>query len=120
MLLARLFESLPLICPNCGGDMRSIAFVTEAAPVERILTRIGEPPRPPPIAPARGPPAWEDTPEPMPDWNLVAKPDSGYKFDQRLSWYPPSADGAAASYFGPARCASKSFHQPAEACSWAH
>jgi hypothetical protein len=43
MLLARLFESLPLVCPNCGADMRIIAFVTEAATVLRILTHIGEP-----------------------------------------------------------------------------
>ena len=34
MLLARLFASLPLVCPNCGADMRIIAFVTETAPVE--------------------------------------------------------------------------------------
>jgi hypothetical protein len=34
MLLARLFASLPLSCPNCGADMRLIAFITEAAPVE--------------------------------------------------------------------------------------
>jgi hypothetical protein len=42
MLLARLFESLPLVCPNCGADRRLIAFITAAAPVERILTQIGE------------------------------------------------------------------------------
>jgi len=24
LLLARLFESLPLVCPNCGADMRLI------------------------------------------------------------------------------------------------
>ena len=35
MLLARLFESLPLVCPNCGADMRIVAFLTEAAPVQR-------------------------------------------------------------------------------------
>jgi hypothetical protein len=52
MLLARLFESLPLVCPHCRTDMRIIAFVTEAARVQRILAPIGEPPRPPPIAPA--------------------------------------------------------------------
>jgi hypothetical protein len=57
MLLARLFESLPRVCPNCGADMRIIAFIPEATPIERILTHSGEPPRPPPIAPARGPPA---------------------------------------------------------------
>jgi hypothetical protein len=33
--------------------MRLIAFITEAAPVERIPARIGEPPRPPLISPAR-------------------------------------------------------------------
>jgi hypothetical protein len=44
MLLARPFESLPLVCPDCGADMRIIAFITEAAPVEQLLTPIGEPP----------------------------------------------------------------------------
>lgn len=47
-LRARLFESLPLVCPHCGADMRIVAFVTEAVPVERILTHIGEPAKPPP------------------------------------------------------------------------
>ena len=86
MLLARLFESLPLVRPHCGADMRIIAFVTEAAAVERILAHIGEPSRPPPIAPARGPPAWEDAPEPMPDWDLIGQPEPDVEFDQRVSW----------------------------------
>jgi hypothetical protein len=67
MLLARLFESLPLVCPTCGADIRIIAFITEAATVEQILTHIGEPPRPPPISSARGPPAWDNDPGPTPD-----------------------------------------------------
>jgi hypothetical protein len=29
-LLARIFEVLPLVCPRCGGGMRSLAFLTEA------------------------------------------------------------------------------------------
>ena len=86
MLLARLFASLPLSCPNCGADMRLIAFITEAAPVERILTQIGEPPRPPPTTPARGPPAWDDVPEPMPDWDLLKQPEPDFEFDQRVAW----------------------------------
>jgi hypothetical protein len=86
MLLARLFESLPLVCPNCGADMRIIAFITEAAPVEQILTHIGEPPRPPPISPARGPPAWDETPERMPDWELLQQPEPDFAFDERVSW----------------------------------
>jgi hypothetical protein len=43
MLIARLFLTLPLVCPNCGADMRIIAFVTEAAPARRILNHLGEP-----------------------------------------------------------------------------
>jgi hypothetical protein len=63
-----------------------IAFTTDAATVERILTRIGEPPRPPPIAPARGPPAREDDPEPMPDRESLGQPAHAFEFDQRISW----------------------------------
>ena len=47
----------------------------------RILTHIGEPSRLPPIAPARGPSAWEDTPEPMPDWDLLGQPEPDFAFD---------------------------------------
>ncbi len=86
MLLARLFESLPLTCPNGGADMRIIAFITDAAPVERILVALGEPSRPPPIAPAHGLPAWEDAPEPMPDWDLLRQPGPDVAFDQRIAW----------------------------------
>jgi hypothetical protein len=86
LLLARLFESLPLTCPNCGADRRIIAFVTDAATVERILNHIGEPPRPPPITPARGPPAWDDAPQPLPDWDLLGQPEPELEFDQRITW----------------------------------
>ncbi len=86
LLLARLFEALPLVCPNCGANMRIIAFITEAAPVAQILTHIGEPPRPPPISPARGPPAWDEAPEPASDCDLVAQPEPELEFDQRITW----------------------------------
>ncbi len=66
--------------------MRLIAFITEAAPVERILTHIGEPPRPPPITSARGSPAWDEAPEPMPDWDLLQQPEPDFELDQRVSW----------------------------------
>jgi hypothetical protein len=48
MLLAPVFESLPLTCPNCSADMCIVAFITDAPPVEQILTHIGEPAEPPP------------------------------------------------------------------------
>jgi hypothetical protein len=66
--------------------MRIIACITDAAPVERILRYIGEPSHPPPIAPARGPPAWDDAPEPVPDWDLLGQPQPDVEFDQRVSW----------------------------------
>jgi hypothetical protein len=93
MRLARLFEALPLACPQlrrqhlpAARQVRIVAFITEAAPVAQILTHIGEPPRPPPISPARGPPAWDEAPEPVLDWDLVAQPEPELEFDQRITW----------------------------------
>jgi len=84
MLLARLFASLPLACPHCGADMRIVAFITEATPVQRILNHIGEPPEPPRISPARGPPVWGDGLDSPPDWDALAQPEPEYLFDQQV------------------------------------
>ncbi len=43
MLLARIYESAPLACPQCGADMRIIAFVRDGVSVRRVLAHIGEP-----------------------------------------------------------------------------
>ncbi len=59
LLLARIYEVLPLLCPKCGGEMRIIAFITEAVAIREILGRLGEPTSPPRLKPARGPPLWE-------------------------------------------------------------
>jgi len=56
-LMARVGEEFPLQCPACGGDIRLIAFITEPGPIRKILTHLGEPLEPPPVSPARGPPA---------------------------------------------------------------
>jgi len=65
----------------CGGQMRLIAFITEGAQIKRILEHIGEACEPPHIAPARGPPLWDDCDSQMeegaqiePDWDLAAQP----------------------------------------------
>jgi hypothetical protein len=55
-LMARVGEEFPLECPNCGGDIRLIAFITEPGPIRKILTHLGEPLEQPPVSPARGPP----------------------------------------------------------------
>jgi hypothetical protein len=71
---------------HAGDAEQTAAFLTEAAPVERILLALGEPTEPPPIAPARGPPASDDAPEPVPDWDLLGRPEPDFEFDQRVSW----------------------------------
>jgi hypothetical protein len=88
VLLARIYEILPLTCPRCGSDMRLIAFVTETESVRRILTHLGEPTTPPPVSPARSPPLWEAF-----DWDqtlafdpAAADPESEFDFDQTVSW----------------------------------
>ncbi|GAB4351700.1 MAG: hypothetical protein Kow0060_01110 [Methylohalobius crimeensis] len=50
----------PLVCPECGGQLKIVAFLTEADPIQRLLTHIGEPATPPRIAPARAPPDWQE------------------------------------------------------------
>ena len=86
MPLARIDESGPLTCPQCGADMRMIAFVTDGVSVRRILTHIGELTDPPRIAPARGPPAWEAEAEALQLADPIAQPEPDLQFDQTLSW----------------------------------
>jgi hypothetical protein len=76
MLLAPLFEDLPPVCLQCAADVRIVAFVTETAPVQ-----------PPPIAPARGPPAWDDRrADPVPAWDALAQPGPEQLLDQQVQW----------------------------------
>jgi hypothetical protein len=54
MLIARIYEAaLPLLCPRCASPMRMVAFITQPAVINRILTHLGQPVEPPPISPAR-------------------------------------------------------------------
>ena len=41
VLIARIYEVFPLVCPLCGGPMRIIAFITHSADVRQILEHIG-------------------------------------------------------------------------------
>jgi hypothetical protein len=86
ILLARIYEISPLICSRCGGPVRIVAFITEAAPVQQILQHIGEPHEPPPLHPPRGPPN-----EAVDDQTVCLDDDVNqdrYEFepDQRLNW----------------------------------
>ena len=66
--------------------MRIVAFITDANPVQRMLTHIGEPAQGPPIAPAQGPPAWDDAPAPVPDWETIVQPEPEYVYEQQVQW----------------------------------
>jgi hypothetical protein len=56
-ILARVFLVDPLISPRCGGRMKPVAALTDADSICQYLTGVGLPVDPPPIAPARPPPA---------------------------------------------------------------
>lgn len=93
MLLARIYEAFPLTCPQCGAEMRIIAFITEAMDVRAILEPIGELATPPRIASARGPSSFhEDSVEDAIDaedylqGDPLAQPEPEYGYDQRVSW----------------------------------
>ena len=60
VLMARIYEVFPLVCPICGGPMRIIAFITHSADIRHILEHIGAKTKPPRITPARGPPLWDE------------------------------------------------------------
>jgi hypothetical protein len=90
MLLARIYEAFPLLCPICHAEMRIIAFINEAPTVKKILEHIGESSQPPRIAPARGPPLWEAAAAEQagndPQWDQAAQPAPDFEFDQRIAW----------------------------------
>ena len=89
-LLARIYEVLPLVCSRCGSEMRLIAFITEPRAIAAILTHLGEPITPPPLAPrARAPPELDfmgserTALDQSPRWDLSTPPSvPSFEFDQ--------------------------------------
>ena len=51
-LLKRVFDIDIEQCPHCGGQLKLIAAIEEAAVIQRILTHLGQAAQPPPRAPA--------------------------------------------------------------------
>ncbi len=94
VLIARICEVFPLLCPLCGGQIRLIAFIAEGTQISKILDHIGVDPDPPQISPARGPPLRDDRSDAQtdegvhiePDWDLAAQPAPDYGVDQRINW----------------------------------
>lgn len=61
-LMARTFGLDVLACPRCGGRLRLIALIEEAAVVDRILRHLGLPTEIPTPCPPRAPPLPTGTP----------------------------------------------------------
>ena len=62
-LMRRTFGLDVLACPRCGGRLRLIALVEEAAVIDRILRHLGLPTAIPTPRPARTPPLPVDAPD---------------------------------------------------------
>ena len=94
MLIARIYEVFPLLCPLCVGQMRLIAFITEGTQIRKILDHIGVDSEPPQISPARGPQLWDDCTDAQadegmhikPDRDLAAQPTPDFEVDLRINW----------------------------------
>ena len=90
VLLARIYEVLPLLCPACGGQMSILAFLTDPPVVSAILLHLDLPHRPPLLSPARGPPQGDFLLDQTPAFDPVdAEPEPDLHFDQSL---PPGFD----------------------------
>jgi hypothetical protein len=66
--------------------MRIIAFITESVAIQCILTHMGEPAQPPPIASARGPPIQEEFDQRETTELTMNDSFPAYEFDQTASW----------------------------------
>ena len=40
-MIKKVWEADPLLCPNCGREMRIVALITERDVIERILRHLG-------------------------------------------------------------------------------
>ncbi|HIF61178.1 MAG TPA: hypothetical protein EYQ26_17105 [Rhodospirillales bacterium] len=87
MLLGKIFEINPLLCPSCGGEMKMIAFVTDTEPIRKILRHIGELDHAPSISPSRDPPVFYAEIDQTQYWDdNTVKPITDDEFDQTVSW----------------------------------
>jgi hypothetical protein len=62
-LMQRTFGFDVLACPRCGGRLRLIALIEEAAVIDRILRHLGVPTEIPAPRPARAPPLRMESPD---------------------------------------------------------
>ncbi len=83
ILLAWIYNLFPLLCPECGAEMRVIAVIQDKPVIKKILESVSEPTEPPAFSPAHGPPGWDDY-VPIDERDGLSVPD--YEFNQCVSW----------------------------------
>lgn len=81
LLLDRIYEAFPLICPPCSSEIRIIAFVIEALVVRDILAHLSEPTH----CAGPWPTLWEVQDAQRDEFDLQAQPVPDYEFDQRIA-----------------------------------
>lgn len=93
MLIARIYEVFPQVCPLCAGQMRLIAFITDGIEVRKILQHIGVNAQAPRITPTHGPPLWDaceaqvgEGVDGEPGWDACIQTAPDYQVDQRINW----------------------------------
>lgn len=67
-LMRRTFGFDVLACPRCGGRLRLVALIEEAAVIDRILRHVGVPTEVPTPRPARAPPECARHARHQPGW----------------------------------------------------
>jgi hypothetical protein len=86
VLLARIYNLLPLLCPDCGAEMKIIAIIQDKLVINKILNSVGEMIEPPILSPARGPPNWDDYSQEMLIADIDGQSIPDYEFNQCVSW----------------------------------
>ncbi len=85
--LARVFEVFPLMCPNCGIELKPVAAIFDDAELVRLLTRFGLPTEFPKYRPAPALPQYAAK---------RAPPDENCQLDPRVDQYdaidPPALE----------------------------
>ena len=76
VLIARIYEVFPLLCPLCGGQVRLIVLITEGTQIRKILDHIGVDSESPQISPACEPPLWDGCSDAQTDEAVYVEPDS--------------------------------------------
>jgi len=85
MLLARIYNLFPLLCPECGAEMQVIAVIQDQSVINKILKSVGEDIDPPTLSPARGSPSWYNYNQDMPTTESEQSiPD--FEFNQCVAW----------------------------------